>query len=76
VLRCYVCGATQAKQEFITEVFLIDGQAVLVEDVPATVCACCGDATFSREATERIRRMLHGEGKPVRAEVLEVYAYG
>jgi HTH-type transcriptional regulator / antitoxin MqsA len=76
VLRCYVCGATQAKQEFITEVFLIDGKAVLVEGIPATICARCGDATFSRETTERIRRMLHGEGKPVRAEVLEVYAYG
>jgi hypothetical protein len=31
--------------------------------------------TFSRETTERIRCMLHGEAKPVRAEVLEVFAY-
>jgi HTH-type transcriptional regulator / antitoxin MqsA len=76
VLRCYVCGATQAKQEFITEVFLIDGKAVLAEGIPATICARCGDAPFSRETTERIRRMLHGEGKPARAEVLEVYVYG
>jgi YgiT-type zinc finger domain-containing protein len=75
VFRCHVCGATQAKQEFITEVFMIDGKAVLVEGVPATVCARCGEATFSRETTERIRRMLHGEAKPVRAEVLEVYTY-
>jgi HTH-type transcriptional regulator/antitoxin MqsA len=75
VFRCYVCGATQAKQEFITEVFMIDGKAVLVEGVPATVCTRCGEATFSRETTERIRRMLHGEAKPVRAEVLEVYTY-
>ena len=75
MFRCYVCGATQAKQEFITEVFMIDGKAVLVEGVPATVCTRCGEATFSRETTERIRRMLHGEAKPVRAEVLEVYTY-
>jgi HTH-type transcriptional regulator / antitoxin MqsA len=75
VFRCHVCGATQAKQEFITEVFIIDEKAVLVEGVPATVCARCGEATFSRETTERIRRMLHGEAKPVRAEVLEVYTY-
>jgi HTH-type transcriptional regulator/antitoxin MqsA len=75
VFRCHVCGATQAKQEFITEVFMIDGKAVLVEGIPATVCVRCGEATFSRETTERIRRMLHGEAKPVRAEVLEVYTY-
>ncbi len=75
MFRCHVCGATQAKQEFITEVFRIDGKAVLVEGIPATVCMRCGEATFSRETTERIRRMLHGEAKPVRAEVLEVYTY-
>jgi HTH-type transcriptional regulator / antitoxin MqsA len=75
VFRCHVCGATEAKQEFITEVFVIDGKAVLVEGIPATVCVRCGEATFSRETTERIRRMLHGEAKPVRAEVLEVYTY-
>jgi hypothetical protein len=54
---------------------MIDGKRVLVEGIPATVCARCGEATFSRETTERIRRMLHGEAKPVRAEVLEVFAY-
>ena len=75
MFRCHVCGVTQAKQEFITEVFMIDGKAVLVEGVPATVCGRCGEATFSRETTERIRRMLHGEAKPLRAEVLEVYTY-
>jgi HTH-type transcriptional regulator / antitoxin MqsA len=75
VFRCHVCGARQAKQEFTTEVFRIDGKAVLVEGIPATVCTCCGEAAFGRETTERIRRMLHGEAKPVRAEVLEVYTY-
>jgi HTH-type transcriptional regulator / antitoxin MqsA len=75
VFRCHVCGATQARQEFVTEVFMIDGKRVLVEGIPATVCARCGEVTFSRETTERIRRMLHGEAKPVRAEVLEVFTY-
>lgn len=75
MFRCHVCGATQARQEFVTEVFTIDGKRVLVEGIPATVCARCGEATFRRETTERIRRMLHGEAKPVRAEVLEVFTY-
>lgn len=75
MFRCHVCGATQARQEFVTEVFMIDGKRVLVEGIPATVCARCGEVTFSRETTERIRHMLHGETKPVRAEILEVFAY-
>jgi HTH-type transcriptional regulator / antitoxin MqsA len=75
VFRCHVCSATQARPEFVTEVFMIDGKRVLVEGIPATVCVRCGEVTFTRETTERIRRMLHGGAKPVRAEVLEVFEY-
>lgn len=75
MFRCHVCGSTQAHQELVSEVFMIDGRRVLVEAIPANVCARCGEATFSRETTERIRRMVHGEAKPVRAEVMDVFAY-
>jgi HTH-type transcriptional regulator / antitoxin MqsA len=76
VFRCHICGSAQARQESVAEAFTIDGKRVVVEGIPATVCARCGEATFSREATERIRRMLHGEAKPVRAETLDVFTYG
>lgn len=75
MFRCHVCGSTQARQEFVTEIFMIEGKRVLVEGIPATICARCREVTFSTETTERIRRMLHGEAKPARAEILEVFAY-
>lgn len=75
MFRCHVCGSTTANKELMNEVFLIDGRRVLVEGIPADVCARCGEATFSRETTEHIRRMLHGEAKPIRAEVMDVFAY-
>ena len=46
-----------------------------VEGIPASVCTRCGEAIFSRETTERICRMVHGEAKPVRAVAMEVFAY-
>jgi YgiT-type zinc finger domain-containing protein len=73
--RCRVCCSTQAKQELVTEVFMIDGKRVLVEGIPATICARCGEATLNRGTTERVRRMLHSEVKPIRAEVLEVFTF-
>ncbi len=73
--RCEVCGATEARSEVVSEVFLMDGQPVLVENIPAVVCARCGDATFSRVTTERIRRMVHGEMRPVRSVRADVFAY-
>jgi YgiT-type zinc finger domain-containing protein len=75
VFQCYVCGSTEANQEGVSEVFMLAGKRVWVENIPASVCARCGEAIFSREATERIRGMLHGEAKPVRAEMMEVFSY-
>ena len=67
-MGCRVCGSTDAKPEQVSEVFDIGGRRVLVEDIPAQVCVRCGEATFSGETTERIRRMVHGEGKPVQKD--------
>ncbi len=75
MFRCHVCGATEAHQESVDEVFVINGKYVLVEGIPASICARCGEATFSRETTERIRRMVHGAAQPVRAVAMEVFAY-
>ena len=75
MFRCQVCGATEACSEVVNEVFLVDGLPVLVEGIPAIVCARCGDTTFSRLATETIRRMVHGETQPVRSVRADVFAY-
>ena len=75
MFRCQVCGATEARTELVSEVFLVDGRPVLVEGIPAVVCARCSDATFSRETTERIRRRVHGETRPVRSVRADVFAF-
>jgi HTH-type transcriptional regulator/antitoxin MqsA len=61
--------------ELVSEVFNINGTLLLVEDIPAQVCQNCGEPTFSRETTEKIRRMVHGAAKPVRSVNLPVYAF-
>ena len=38
------------------------------------VCEHCGEATFSRETTERIRRMVHGAGRPIKTVEMDVFA--
>ena len=75
MFHCEVCGSAEAKHELVSEVFTIDGKRVLVEAIPAQVCHRCSEATFSRTTAERIRRMVHGEERPVRAEVVDVFSY-
>jgi HTH-type transcriptional regulator/antitoxin MqsA len=75
MFQCHVCGSTEAREEMVNEVFLIDGKFILVENIPAKVCARCSEATFSRETTEKIRRMVHGEAQPTKSVQVDVFAF-
>ena len=74
MFSCQVCGHDAAKSEFVSEVFNVEGRRVLVEHIPASVCAHCGEAVFSRETTEQIRQLVHGAGRPVKTVELDVFA--
>jgi YgiT-type zinc finger domain-containing protein len=75
MFECHVCHARESRQELVDELFHIDHKPVMVEHIPATVCARCGEKTFSRETTEKIRLIVHGGAKPVKAITMDVFAY-
>lgn len=75
MFECDVCGAKEAREALVTEVFEIEGRGLLVENIPALVCTHCGEHVFSRETTEKVRRMVHGEAEPIGVVQLDVFAY-
>ena len=75
MVTCSSCGARESRTAMVEEVFRIDGAYVLVDHIPAQVCARCGDETFSRETTERIRLMVHSQATPTRSIPLRVFEY-
>lgn len=72
---CHVCGSTEVHEEMVNEIFLIEGKFILVENIPAKICARCDEPTFSRETTEKIRRMVHGQTQPVKSIQVDVFAF-
>lgn len=74
-MKCHVCGSEESHQELVNEIFQIDENFYLVEEIPATLCSHCGEEVFSRETTERIRVMLHGEAQPIKSISVDVFAY-
>jgi HTH-type transcriptional regulator / antitoxin MqsA len=72
---CQICGSTEFSEELFDEIFQINGTPVLVEKIPARVCAHCGEVAFSRETTEKIRQMLHEKPQPLRSIQVDVYAF-
>jgi HTH-type transcriptional regulator / antitoxin MqsA len=75
MFKCHVCNLEDCHQELVSEIFQIDGKFYLVEQIPATVCSHCGEESFSRETTERIRLMLHGETQPLKSISVDVFTY-
>ena len=73
--NCSVCGSRELRKELVNEVFMIAGKPVLVENIPAKVCVRCGEIIFSREITEKIRSMVHGEARPIRTLPMDVFTY-
>ena len=75
MFACAVCHADESRNELVEEVFRIDGKYVLVNGIPATVCIRCQEQTFSRETTEKIRRMLHSQASPARSIAMQVFEF-
>jgi YgiT-type zinc finger domain-containing protein len=73
--KCPACGALETREEFVNEIFQIEGLPILVERIPARVCARCGEAIFDRETTEAVRRLVHGQAKPVKQIMMDVFAF-
>ena len=51
MFRCAVCRHTESREELVEKMFHTDERYVLVERIPASVCARCGEPTFSRETS-------------------------
>ena len=73
--NCHVCVSNQSHPELVNEVFQIKGKIYLVEKIPAQVCSRCGEFTFSRDTTEKVRKMLPGDSQPVDSIKIDVFAY-
>ena len=75
MFTCSVCHAQESREELTEEIFQIDGKYVLVANIPAVACVRCGEETFSRETTEKVRLLVHGQAKPIKSMALEVFDF-
>ena len=72
---CSACGSAERRDEAVDEVFNVNGVYVLVARVPSTVCLRCGERSFSRETTEKVRLLVREQAKSSRSIPLHVYEY-
>ena len=75
MFSCPVCNSSQSRVELVEEAFKIDGRHILVDHVPSEICQHCGERSFSRETTEKVRRMVHSGAKPLKSMPIPVYEF-
>jgi len=75
MFTCAVCHSQESREDLVEEIFQIEGKYVLVDRIPATVCARCGEESFSRETTEKVRLLVHGDAKPTKSLALQVFDF-
>ncbi len=72
---CPICRSDESREELVDEVFQVDGRYVLVNGIPAKVCARCGEQTFSRETVEKVRLMVRVEAKASESVSMDVFKF-
>ena len=62
-------------EKSVTYQIVIDGQLLLVEDVPARVNVETGERFFAPETVERVQQVVWGQCRPVRTVQTPVYEF-
>ena len=75
--ECMVCHEKRLRAQPANKVFNAAGRYVLVTKMPSTVCQDCSERSFSREATELARLLVHDppEDAPARSVPMQVYDF-
>lgn len=62
-------------EQRVTYTLDMDGQLIVVENVPARVNAETGEQLFSPDTVEHLQKMIWKQGKPKRMIQVPVYEY-
>ena len=63
----------QYEEKLVIHTVRYQGDVVVIDHVPAEVCAVCGDVLFRPETVRRIEAVLRRSGRPARRVPLYVY---
>ncbi len=75
MFKCHVCGSEEGEPKTVTQMFILEERPLMIEEVPASVCSRCGEAVFDISTVEKIRKMVHGDAKPAKTVMTDVFAY-
>lgn len=73
-MKCVFCGGRVVKID-VTFTYEEDDKYLIIEHVPAEVCAKCGEKMYSPEVTDELLRFARSDFKPARRIEVPVYDF-
>lgn len=73
-MKCAFCGGKVEKKRVTFSCEKVD-KFLLVGNVPAEVCAKCGEKTYSPEVTDELLRFAKAEAKPKKTLQVPVFDF-
>ncbi|HHT9133533.1 MAG TPA: YgiT-type zinc finger protein [Candidatus Avalokitesvara rifleensis] len=73
-MKCTFCGGEVEKKR-VTFSYEKADKFLLVENVPAEVCAKCGEKTYSPEVTDELLRFAKAGAKPQKTLQVPVFDF-
>ena len=71
-MTCAFCKG-ELEERLIRYLSEFEGRVIIIENVPAQVCAQCGEKVFRPEVVEKIQRLVWEQPSPKRREEVPVY---
>jgi YgiT-type zinc finger domain-containing protein len=73
-MKCVFCGGKMQKQIVVFQ-HEDAGRWIIVENVPAEVCAECGETEYSREVVDKVMRFAKSEFPPAKTIQVPVFDF-
>ena len=76
-MSCYRCGVDEEaiEPQKITHHTMYRGKLIVVENVPARVCAQCGETYFHSSTSERLQEIVWKQAEPFELMEVPVFQY-
>ena len=73
-MKCVFCGG-ETKKMLVTFSYEEESRYFFVEHVPAEVCECCGEKTYSPDVTDELLKFAKDKFKPVKKLEVPVFDF-
>jgi len=63
MFRCNICGSSEFYEDKVKKVFNIEGELIIIDNIPAKICRKCNEESFSRDTLAHIQAIVNGKPK-------------